>query len=153
MSTPSISLTRPGTGKVLQAFGDQVTVLLSGEQTGGAFTMFEVVAPPGGGPPPHCHHNEDEWFLVQEGRIELWQHGTWTEVPAGTAIFLPRGIPHTFRNPGDSPLRMLAHTSPAGFDVFFARMAEACADPAGPDMAKIEQIAAEHGIEFLPPQE
>lgn len=152
MNSPSISCTPPGTGPVFHALGDQVTVLLSGEQTGGAFTMVEVVTPPGGGPPPHCHTQEDEWFLVQEGRIELWADGVWTEVPAGTAIFLPRGIPHTYRNCGDTPLRIIVHAAPAGFEVFFERMAEACQPSNGPDMPRIMEIAAEHGIRFLPPQ-
>lgn len=149
--SPNIICAPPGSGAVYQALGDQVTVLLSGEQTGGAFTMVEVVAPPGSGPPPHCHHREDEWFYVLEGRIELWQNGVWTEAPAGSAIFLPRGIPHTFRNCGDTPLRMIVQVAPAGFEVFFRRMTEACQDPNGPDMARIVAIAAEHGIEFLPP--
>jgi quercetin dioxygenase-like cupin family protein len=153
MNTPKlpIAMTTPGSGKILRALGDEVTVLLGGDQTGGAFTMVEVVTPPGGGPPPHCHENEDEWFLVQEGRIELWSDGVWTEVPAGTAVFLPRGVPHTYRNCGDAPLRILVHAAPAGFEIFYERIAEACAAPGGPDMRKIGEIAARHGIRFLPP--
>lgn len=155
MNTPAlpISMTTPGSGKVFNALGDEVTVLLSGGQTGGTFTMVQVVTPPGGGPPPHWHENEDEWFLVQEGRIELWKDGIWTEVPAGTAIFLPRGVKHTYRNCGDAPLRIIVHAAPAGFEVFFERMAGACAAPGGPDMQRIGEIAAEHGIFFVPPQE
>lgn len=147
----TIVCTPPGSGEVYHALGDQVTVLLSGQQTGGAFTMVEVITPVGGGPPPHCHHREDEWFFVLEGRIELWQDGVWSEAPAGSAIFLPRGVPHTYRNCGDTPLRMIVHAAPSGFEVFFARMADACKGPEGPDMPRIRQIAAEHGIEFLPP--
>src|SRR5687768_3666424 len=91
-------ITTPGSGKALSALGDEVTVLLSGEQTGGAFTMVQVVTPPGGGPPPHWHTKEDEWFLIQEGCVEFWTDGIWKEVPAGTAAFLPRGSKHTYRN-------------------------------------------------------
>jgi len=153
MKDTPIAMTTPGSRKVFNALGDEVTVLLTGEQTGGKFTMAQVVTPPGGGPPPHWHENEDEWFLVQEGRIELWQDGVWTEVPAGTAIFLPRGSRHTYRNCGDTPLRIIVHTAPAGFEVFFERMAGACEVPGGPDMRRIQEIAAEHGIFFVPPPE
>lgn len=58
---------------MLRALGDEVTVLLSGEQTGGTFTMVQVVSPPSGGPPPHYHTHEDEWFLILKGRAELWK--------------------------------------------------------------------------------
>lgn len=152
MSTPTslpsvISL--PGTGKVLRALGDEVTVLLSGEQTGGAFTMVQVVTPPGGGPPPHWHTREDEWFHILEGRVEFWQDGAWTEVPAGTTAFLPKNSRHTYRNCGDTPLRMIVHAAPAGFEVFFERIAEAFNAPGGPDMKAIVQISTEHGIHYV----
>jgi len=149
--TLPISVATPGSGKQFHALGDQVTVLLSGEQTGGAFTMVEVVTPPGGGPPPHWHTREDEWFLVLEGRIELWQDGVWSEAPTGSAIFLPRGSRHTFRNPGDTPLRMIVHTAPAGFEVFFEELAAVCNAPGGPDFARVAEVAGGHGIFFVPP--
>lgn len=145
------ALTLPPDAKVLSGLGDEVTVLLSGEQTGGAFTMMQIVAPPGGGPPPHCHTREDEWFYVVEGRAEFWRDGVWTEVPVGTAAFLPRGSHHTFRNCGDVPLRMIVHTAPAGFEIFFERVAEVFNRPGETDMARITEIALEHGIHFLPP--
>jgi quercetin dioxygenase-like cupin family protein len=144
-------VTLPGTGRVMSAFGDELTVLLSGEQTGGAFSMVQIVTPPGGGPPPHYHTMEDEWFLVQEGRAEFLMDGVWKEVPPGSAAFMPRGAEHSFRNAGDTPLRLLVHTAPAGFEVFFARMAETFHSPDGPDMARIIGIAAEHGIFFVEP--
>jgi quercetin dioxygenase-like cupin family protein len=144
-------MTAPGTGKVHNALGDEVTVLLSGEQTGGAFTMVQVVTQPGGGPPPHWHTKEDEWFWILEGKVELWQDGVWTEASAGTAIFLPRGTRHTYRNCGDTPLRMIVHAAPAGFEVFIERLAEACQAPGGPSMEQIIDISAEHGIFFVPP--
>jgi quercetin dioxygenase-like cupin family protein len=143
------TITLPGEGKVLSAFGDEVTVLLSSTQTGGAFTMVQIVTPPGGGPPPHYHNNEDEWFFVQQGRVEFFIEGAWQEVPAGTAAFMPRGSIHTFRNVGETPLHMMVHVAPAGFEVFFERIAELFQNSAGPDMARVIEISAEHGI-FYP---
>lgn len=145
-------IARPGTGKVISAFGDEVTVLLSGAQTGGAFSMVQIVTPPGGGPPPHYHTREEEWFFVQEGQAEFLLEGVWTAVPAGGTAFLPRGSRHTFRNAGETPLRLLVHTAPAGFEVFFERMAEAFHAPDGPDMPRIISISAEHGIFFVEPE-
>lgn len=146
---PSPAVVLPGSAKVLRAFGDEVTVHLGGDQTGGRFTMFTDVTPPGGGPPPHFHQNEDEWFYPQEGRVEFLRDGVWTEVPMGTAVFMPRGTVHSFRNPGDKPLKMLIHTAPSGFEVFFARCAEEFAKPGPPDMKRLVEIAGEHGIHFV----
>src|SRR5438552_722863 len=84
---PTIIL--PGQGRVIRAFGDEITVHLDGKQTGGNFTMFTAVTPPGGGPPPHYHKLEDEWFLVLEGRASFFRDGKWEEVPPGTAVFMP----------------------------------------------------------------
>lgn len=145
------ALTLPRDAQVLRALGDEVTVLLSGKQTGGAFTMVNILTVPGGGPPPHWHTREDEWFYVMEGRIEFWRDGVWTEVPVGTAAFLPRGSRHTFRNVGDTPSRMIVHAAPAGFEVFFERLAEVFNRPGEPDMARIVEISAEHGIHFVGP--
>ncbi|HSU86440.1 MAG TPA: hypothetical protein VLI42_06870 [Chthoniobacterales bacterium] len=57
------------TGPVLRAFGEEVTILLDSEQTGGRLTMWLETTPPGGGPPPHFHINDDETFHVLEGRV------------------------------------------------------------------------------------
>ncbi|MBL9158938.1 MAG: cupin domain-containing protein [Verrucomicrobiales bacterium] len=79
--TLPVFVATPGSGKRFQALGDEVKVLISGEQTGGTFSLVEVVTPPGGGPPPHWHSREDECFHILEGRIELWQDGVWSEAP------------------------------------------------------------------------
>lgn len=145
---PSITV-HPNEGKVLLAFGEEVTVYLGGAETGGKFTSFVEVTPPGGGPPPHYHEGEDEWFFPLEGRAEFFLDGTWKEVPMGTIVFVPRGTMHTFRNPGEAPLKMLIHTTPSGFEQFFERCANEFAKPGPPDMDRIVEISAEHGIHFV----
>jgi mannose-6-phosphate isomerase-like protein (cupin superfamily) len=148
-STPSTVIVPPLGGRVLKAFGDEITVHLGGAETGGKYTVFTDVTPPGGGPPPHYHLNEDEWFLVLEGRGEFFKENAWSEVPAGTVVFTPKGVVHTFRNCGETPLRMLVQAAPSGFEVFFARCAEEFSKPGPPDMPRIMAIAAEHGIHFV----
>ena len=149
MSRLSAMTIRPNEARVLRAFGEEVTIYLGGAETGGQFTSFVEITPPGGGPPPHYHKNEDEWFFPLEGRVEFLLDGTWNEVPMATSVFVPRGTVHTFRNPGELPLKMLIHTSPAGFETFFERCAEEFAKPGPPDMDRIVGISAEHGIHFV----
>jgi len=151
MLAQSVNETRfvpPTAGRLIRAFGDEITVHLGAAETGGRYTLFTCVTPPGGGPPPHFHADEDEWFLVLEGRAEFLKDGAWIEAPVGSVVYSPRGVVHTYRNRGDGPLRMLVQTSPAGFETFFSRCAEVFARPSPPDMAHLVAIAAEHGIHF-----
>jgi quercetin dioxygenase-like cupin family protein len=139
----------PDKRRVLHAFGEEVTVLLDGQQTGGRLTMWLETTPPGGGPPLHFHINDDETFHVLKGRVAFFQNSEWKEVDPGGSAFIPRGQLHTFKNAGRENSRMLISTAPAGFDVFFTRCAEEFAKPGGPDMPHVMGIAAEHGIHFV----
>ena len=134
---------------VLHAFGEEVTIHLDGERTGGKLTMWTEITPPGGGPPPHYHLNEDEAFRVLEGRVAFLIDGDWRELGPGGAAFMQRGVVHTFKNVGDQPSRMLLTTTPSGFEKFFARCAEEFAKPGGPETARIIEIGIEHGIHFV----
>ena len=139
----------PGQGRVLRAFGEEVTILLDHEQTGGRLTVWTEVTPTGGGPPLHFHINDDELFHILEGRVSFFQNNTWQEVGPGGSVFIPRGQLHTFKNVGDRPSRMLLLTTPGGIDVFFTRCAAEFSKPGSPDMPRIFEIAAEHGIHFV----
>ena len=149
MTNESAIIIEPGEGRVLRAFGEEVIILLDGEQTGGRQTMWLETTPPEGGPPLHFHINDDETFHVLEGQVAFFQNSKWYEVGPGGSAFVPRGQMHTFKNVGEGNSRMLLSTSPAGFDVFFSRCAEEWARPGGPDMSRVFQIAAEHGIHFV----
>jgi quercetin dioxygenase-like cupin family protein len=147
MNAPAISL--PGQSQVVHAYGEEVSFLLEGKHTGGRFTMFFEITPPGGGPPPHYHQSEDEWFYVLEGTASYFADGKWTDVPAGGAVFMPKGNVHTFKNNTGQPLKQIIQTSPSGFENFFRKSAEEFGKPGGPDMNRIMQIAAEHDIHFV----
>lgn len=138
----------PGEAKSHHAFGDRVTFHLTGAETEGKLCSFTIETPPGGGPPPHHHDREDEWFLVLEGRVEFLKNGEWAEVPPGGAVFAPKGSVHAFRNIGEQMLRLLVHTTPAGFEDFFAAMAQEFHRNGGPDFARVEKISADFGIFF-----
>ncbi len=131
---------------VIHAFGDQMILHLSAKDTGGLFSMWTNVTPPGGGPPPHRHEREDEWFWPLSGEAEFLKDGEWIKVPAKTAVFMPRGSMHSFRNPNDEPLRMLIQTMPGGFDEFFTECSMEFAQEGPPNMEKIVEISARYGI-------
>ena len=88
MSDKSAAVVRQHEGLTLKAFGEEVTILLDGERTGGKLTMWRGITSPGGEPPPHYHSNEDETFHVLEGRVAFLVDGEWHEVSAGGAAFI-----------------------------------------------------------------
>lgn len=134
---------------MLHAFGQELTILLDGEQTNGRLTSFLNVNQPGEGPPPHYHSTTDETFYVLDGRAAFLVNGEWQEVGPGGSAFMPRGSIHTFKNVGDEALRLLIITTPAGIEKFFCCCHEEFAKPGGPDMSRLLQISEEHGIHFL----
>lgn len=148
-ATREATVVREHGGEVLRAFGEQITVKLSTEQTQGALALWEELTPPGGGPPLHYHLNEEELFIVQEGQVQFFLDGEWSELGPGGVVFIPRGVVHTFRNAGERPTRQWVLATPSGFEQFMARCAGEFAQANGPDMARIGQISAEHGIHFI----
>lgn len=144
-------LTRSGQGRVIRAFGDEITLLMGGRDNGGAYTAFLDRTPPGGGPPPHRHEREDEWFYVLEGTVSFLLDGRWHDARPGDFAFAPRGSVHTFRNNTTQPTRMLVHTAPSGFEDFYLEAEQEFNRPGGPDMARAVAIAARHGIQILAP--
>ena len=99
--------------------GGQMHVLTRCAQTGGKQFAMINVEPPGGGPPLHVHSREDELFFVIEGEVTLWVNGQVSKATAGMALFLPRGVPHTFRNRSDRQLRLLIVCTPGDIEPFF----------------------------------
>jgi quercetin dioxygenase-like cupin family protein len=144
----------PAAGKTFTAFGDTIVLKLGDAETGGALTLGLATTPPGGGPPLHRHLDEDELFIVVSGREEYCVDGAWTAVEPGTVVYLPRGVPHAFRNVGDVPVVKWTITTSGGFSRFFRECAgvfdAAAAAGAPPDMARLLGIFAAHRIELLP---
>ena len=102
----------------LGVVGDTYTVLVSGADTAGRYTLIDMHVPPGGGPPPH-RHDFEEMFTVLEGEIELTFRGVSAVAAAGDTVNVPANAPHVFRNVSERPARLLCLCSPAGQDEFF----------------------------------
>ncbi|EGE60530.1 UNVERIFIED_ORG: mannose-6-phosphate isomerase-like protein (cupin superfamily) [Rhizobium esperanzae] len=119
-------------------------------ESGGILGVFESNVPSGGGPPIHIHHNEDEVIHVIEGDYEFWCDGRLVPVGPGSSIFLPRGVPHTFRVTGTSAGRNLTILTPGGLEEFFIEAA-AEAPRLPEDMDRLLQLAERYGIEFQGP--
>jgi quercetin dioxygenase-like cupin family protein len=120
-------VSQPGDGAtVVSPAGGPVTFKARAEQTCGTLTAMESVAAPGEGPPLHVHLCEDELVYVVEGRLLIRLDNALHEAPAGSFVFIPRGVAHTWQSAGDGPTRFLFAFTPAapGMERFFERSAE-----------------------------
>jgi quercetin dioxygenase-like cupin family protein len=158
-STPEVApiALAPGEGEALWAFGFLATLKASSETTDGRVAVIEHLGPRGAGSPLHVHHREDEWFYVMEGELTFWVGGQVVDAPAGSFVYGPRDVPHTFTVASEEA-RFLVTVEPAGFDTFF-RAASVPADrleippppTEAPDIAGLTALAAEYGLEILGP--
>lgn len=136
----------PGDGTRIELGPNEIVIRLSGDDTGGAFSVCEYTAPPDGpSPPPHIHEQTDEGFYVLDGTLECTIEDDTLRAPAGTTLFVPRGTVHTFAPTGSGPARVLLVYAPAGFERYFAAMGEFLQSlpPGPPPQAKVQQKAAE----------
>jgi quercetin dioxygenase-like cupin family protein len=155
-SLAPIALKR-GEGDALWAFGGLAVVKASSAATDGRVFVVEMLAPRGAGSPLHVHHREEEWFYVTEGELTFWVGGQVIDAPAGSFVYGPRDIPHTFDVSSDEA-RFLLVKQPAEFEWFMRTAGEPAASltipppPAEPpDLEALTALAAEYGIEILGP--
>ncbi len=72
--------------------GDTYTILVTGEDTAGKYTLIDMHVPPGGGPPPH-RHDFEEMFTVLDGEVQVTFRGETLAARAGETINVPSQRP------------------------------------------------------------
>ena len=117
--TARFLVNNPGEGRTIAVVGDVYRFLATGEDTSGKYALWEAVVSPGGGPPPHVHSREEEGFYVLEGEITFFVGDQRLIASAGMFANMPVGTPHSFKNEGGKPARMLISVAPAGLEKMF----------------------------------
>ena len=148
----------PGEGRSLWVLGELVVYKTTSEQTGGAYSLFEVETPPGSGPPPHVQHREDESHYVLEGEYEFLVEGRTIRAGAGALIYVPKGNLHAHSNVGEGVGRLLVGQTPGGLHERFIEKAgkqasdEATSPPTeqSPEPKTLAAIGMEYGVEIVP---
>lgn len=121
--------------------GGSITIRMRGDDTDGRMGMTEQVVPGGfPGPPLHVHPEFEETFYVLSGTLAFRVGDEAREAGPGAVAHIPRGVPHTFANPGDDPARALVIVTPAGFEAYFEALAAAILDHHG--MPPVEDVVA-----------
>lgn len=128
----------------VNAFG-QIDLRIVSPATAGEMAVFETIVAPDAGPPLHIHSREDETFYVLAGLFQIWVGDRTLLAAPGATMFLPRGIPHTFRNIGKTDGRILCMATPGGFEEFFIEVERTgITDP-----AQLDALAANYGLTFI----
>lgn len=130
-------------------------ILGNGRDTGGLHAV-QLDLPPGEASPWHVHHEEDEWFYVVAGELEVLVGDQRVRAGAGDLAFGPRDVPHGFRIISRTPARVLLLTVGGRFSDFIAENSEPILDgvsdePQAPDFEKLAASARRYGQEILGP--
>lgn len=146
----------PGEGHTIWFLRNRMTVKATAATTGGAFGLVESLIAPGFSPPLHVHHREDESFYVLEGELSMRCGDRTFRASAGSFVFLPRDVPHTFVVEGDAPARMLTLLTPGGGEGVFVdagRRPEHDGLPPAtpPDLATLKRVSEQYGAEIVGP--
>jgi quercetin dioxygenase-like cupin family protein len=141
--------------------GDTYTILVTGDDTEGKYTLIDMHVPPGGGPPPH-RHDFEEMFTVLDGEVQVTFRGQTFIARAGETVNVPANAPHAFTNAADTPSRLLCLCAPAGQEEFFTLVGQPVAtrttappplddDAQAAFIAKSQALAPEYKTDLLPP--
>jgi mannose-6-phosphate isomerase-like protein (cupin superfamily) len=152
----------PGEGEALWWMGGLATVKATAEQTGGRYTLVEILVPefPMEESLLHVHHFEDEGFYILEGEMTFYVGEQTIKARPGSFLFGPKDIPHAF-SVDSGPARLLFILSPAGMEAGIREMGEPARSlsippppeepPDEAEMGRLMAIAAKYGGEMLGP--
>jgi len=147
-------------GQSLSVVGDTYRILISGEQTGGAYAAIDMLVPHDGGPGPHSHASFQESFYVIEGEIEFKSEASTYIARKGSFVNIPLGgIVHCFKNKSDKTAHLLCFVAPAGLEAFFMEIGKPVSPGAFLPPPKMDpvllktllEIAERHGQKIYPP--
>lgn len=136
----------PEEGERTDFLGHTFVFKAGAEETGGAFSVIEIVQRRGGEPPLHVHHREDEAFYLLAGEMTFHVGGELLPARTGAFVFLPRAVPHSFTVDGDGVARVLQLASPPGIERFFREWGERPLD-----VEAMARALEPYGVELVGP--
>lgn len=132
--------------ETLLVSGNSIVVKIDGEQTNNVYSVFELTVPPNIGAGLHIDKDWDEWWHVMEGNFAFTLNGERIELCAGGFAYGPKGIPHSFKNVGDTTGKLVMLTRPSGLERFFRTVHQASVQGA-PDKESFVKMMRLHHIE------
>ena len=132
-----------------------IRFLLTGDDSNGGVSVFEVLVPVGQKLAAPVHKNDayEEVLYGIQGVLTWTVDGTPIEVGPGQAICIPRGAVHRFDNLGSEDAKQLAVITPAIMGpAYFREAAEVIGAGGGlPDRARMMDVFRRHGMTIAEP--
>ena len=155
-NTPNGFVVAADEGKAFWFLNTLTINKVGADDSEGRLSIVDHRMPPGFAPPPHIHEVSDEVFFVLDGEFEGFCGDRGWKAGPGSLVYLPRGVPHGFNVSAAGPGRTILVLTSGGFDRFVAELGEPAhdlrlPDPVPPDLARVVQLAAAHGMQILPP--
>ncbi len=141
-------IVRQGDGETLNVLGMPLRFLCDAHETDGGWSLMEEEIPIDHGPPPH-RHDWDEAYYVISGTLDFEIDGKRVRLGASEFAYLPRNTIHAFKGSSEVPTRVLIFAAPAHSSAFFKDVNREVQSIPN-DLAKVPEIGARHGIEFMP---
>lgn len=147
---PALPFVLPaGSGRRIDMGTFAMHVKASGDDTLAAFSLLESSEPSGFGPPMHIHRDCAEAFYVIEGEYLMFIDGNEWVCAAGSFVYVPTGVPHTFKV-GAVAGRKLNLYVPSAMVGYFDELAAASSRGA-PTEEELTAIALRYGMEVVGP--
>ncbi|WP_315789130.1 cupin domain-containing protein [Fischerella sp. JS2] len=157
------TLVPPGKGSTYLVLGDLYTFLATGEDTGGVYSITEVLMQPQSVIPPHRHDQADEAHYILEGEIEYQLADRTMIANSGTFLNFPKNQSHGFKNIGSNSAKILMVITPSGAEQFFSEIGQQIVEPMSeeekrnllcpPNPADVEKAievaVTKYGLQFL----
>src|SRR5262245_2055335 len=134
----------------------EIRFLLTGADTNGSASVFEMTVPAGQKlvAPAHKNDTYEETLYGLEGVLTWTIDGKPIEVGPGQALCIPRGAVHRFDNFGARDAKQLSIVSPAIMGPAYFREASAVVNAAAggpPNAAQMIEIFRRHGMTIATP--
>ena len=143
---------QPGQGPALSMSpGRSAQLKLLGGATGGSVMMFEETVPAGTKSTFHLHHDSDEVAYVLSGEVTFRIADKVAVGGPGTCVFMPRGVPHAWKNSGAETGRVLFLYTPARAGGLFEEQQRTHRTIASMSEKEAAELRQRHGWEIVGP--
>src|SRR5712692_11239429 len=119
--------------------------------TGGSIMMFEEIVPAGTKSTYHLHHDSDEVAYVLSGELTFKIGDQLTVGGPGTCAFMPRGVPHAWKNSGADTGRVLFLYTPGGAGGLIEEQQRTHRGFASMSERELADVLQRHGWEIVGP--